>query len=94
MSSNNFIVPFMYQPYSSGGEPPEPYQVWAVNESNPENTHGFLQGYWECTHCGKGNQFRFYDEGPDYQAHCPDCQKDFMATEPEWEDEEEYEDRY
>ncbi len=40
-----------------------------------------MQGYWECTHCGEGSQFRFYDDTywPKYVAKCPNCNKEFIA---------------
>lgn len=73
-----FIVPFMYQ--SKYRPQDEPYIVYSVNEDDPEHYSGFVQGYWKCTYCGEGSQFRFYDEGPNHQAKCPKCRKEFIAV--------------
>lgn len=73
-----FLVPFMYQPAYSPDK--TPYLVYAVNQRSPEKTSGFIQGYWSCTDCGKGNQFRFYDDGPNYRAKCPECKNEFIAV--------------
>ncbi|GAB6439584.1 hypothetical protein bcgnr5369_00660 [Bacillus cereus] len=72
------LTPFMYKPRY---ETAKPYLVYSVGCNKPETTYGFMQGYWECTHCGEGNQFRFYDEDhyPNYVATCPGCKKDFIA---------------
>lgn len=45
-----------------------------------------MQGYWECTNCGEGNQFRFYDDDhhPDFLAMFPGCKKDFIAVGIKW----------
>ncbi|WP_258043912.1 hypothetical protein [Bacillus sp. ok061] len=40
-----------------------------------------MRGYWECTHCGEGNQFRFYDDRhPYFLAMCPRCKEDFIVV--------------
>lgn len=80
-----FIVPFEYFNERMSDKP---YTVYAVNEDNPEkNLGGYTQGYWKCTHCGEGSQFRFYDDGPNYQAKCPKCRKEFIAVDDtDWED--------
>ncbi|ARJ25451.1 hypothetical protein B7492_30770 (plasmid) [Bacillus mycoides] len=74
------LTPFMYKPHYS--ESAEPYLAYSVGCDKPETTSGFMQGYWECTNCGEGNQFRFYDEDyhPNYVATCPDCKRDFIAV--------------
>lgn len=80
-----FIVPFQYKSKHRPDE--EPYTVYAVNEDNPENTSGYIQGYWKCTHCGEGSQFRFYDDPPNYEAKCPKCRKEFIAVDDtDWEE--------
>lgn len=74
------LTPFMYKPHYS--ETTEPYLVYSVGCDKPETTSGFIQGYWKCTNCGEGNQFRFYDDDydPNYVATCPDCKRDFIAV--------------
>jgi hypothetical protein len=74
-----FIVPFMYQPFDRPED--EAYLVYSVNNDDPENESGYMQGYWKCTHCGEGSQFRFYDDDhhPEYEAKCPKCRKEFIA---------------
>ncbi|MBT2580219.1 hypothetical protein J7E43_23070 [Bacillus sp. ISL-8] len=75
------LTPFMYKPHYA--ETAEPYLVYSVGNDKPETTRGYvMQGYWECTHCGEGNQFRFYedDHHPDFLATCPGCKKDFIAV--------------
>jgi hypothetical protein len=81
-----FIFPFMYQPVGRPND--EPYLVYAVNEDDPENVRrSYTQGYWKCTHCEEGSQYRFYDDGPNYQAKCPKCRKEFIAIDDtDWED--------
>jgi hypothetical protein len=91
----NRIYPFIYQPPLKGQEDLEPFVVFAINHPNPEKhwEGSWLQGYWACTHCGAGHIYRFYDEAP-YEARCPSCNKDFLADEPEWaEEEDEYDAR-
>lgn len=70
------LTPFMYKPHYS--ETAEPYLVYSVGNANPETTRGYvMQGYWECTHCGEGNQFRFYDDDhhPYFQLRVLDVRK-------------------
>lgn len=73
------LTPLMYTKHY---DPNISYLVYSVGCDKPETTSGFMQGYWECTHCGKGNQFRFYDDTyhPNYEATCPDCNEDFIAV--------------
>ncbi|HFK1435645.1 TPA: hypothetical protein ACGXNJ_005839 [Bacillus cereus] len=73
------LTPFMYKPHYP--ETAEPYLVYSVGCDNPEKTSGWMQGYWKCTHCGEGSQFRFYDDTywPKYVAKCPKCDKEFIA---------------
>jgi len=52
------LTPFMYKPHGNYEE----YLVYSVNCSRPEKTTGFMQGYFKCTHCNEGSQFRFYDD--------------------------------
>lgn len=72
------LVPFQYFNERMSDKP---YTVYMINEDNP-NKSGYTQGYWECTHCGEGSQFRFYDDSnfPNYQAKCPKCRKEFIAV--------------
>lgn len=72
------LVPFQYFNERMSDKP---YTVYMINEDNP-NKSGYIQGYWKCTHCGEGSQFRFYDDSnwPNYQAKCPKCRKEFIAV--------------
>jgi len=78
------LTPFMYKPHGNYEE----YLVYSVNCSRPEKTTGFMQGYFKCTHCNEGSQFRFYDDTywPKYYTKCPKCNKEFVV-----EDDHEYE---
>ncbi|EST12027.1 hypothetical protein [Sporolactobacillus laevolacticus] len=78
----SFIVPFQYKDIYAHKE----YTVFAVNEDQPEKRSGYVQGYWRCTHCGEGNQFRLYDDAPNHIAKCPKCRKEFIAVEEIEED--------
>ncbi|MCA1064683.1 hypothetical protein QTG56_24035 (plasmid) [Rossellomorea sp. AcN35-11] len=73
------LTPFTY---TSQHDKDHSYVVYSVNCTTPETTSGYVQGYWKCTECGKGNQFRFYDDThhPNYHAKCPDCQRNFIAV--------------
>ncbi len=73
------LTPFMYSPH---WKPNEPYLVYSVNCDEPEKTSGYMQGYWKCTHCGEGHQFRFYDDrfAPKYIAKCPSCKAEFIVV--------------
>lgn len=76
MSVNTLTKVTYTPPYESA----EPYTVYAVNCKNPEKSHlGWSQGYYHCTNCGEGNQFRFYDESP-YLCKCPTCNTDFLVV--------------
>ena len=72
------LTPFMYEvPYGDHRK----YIVYSVNCSNPNKHSNFLQGYWKCTHCGEGSQFRFYEDSfdPEYYTKCPKCGKSFVV---------------
>ena len=71
------LTPFMYKPHGNY----EQYLVYSVNCSRPEKTTGFMQGYFKCTHCNEGSQFRFYDDShyPKYHTKCPKCDKEFTV---------------
>ncbi|MBT2725106.1 MULTISPECIES: hypothetical protein [unclassified Bacillus (in: firmicutes)] len=73
------LTPFMYTPRYA---PDKPFLVYSVNCDSPETTIGFIQGCWKCTHCGKGNQFRFYVNSKNrHLAKCPDCNEEFVTIE-------------
>ncbi|GAB6549268.1 hypothetical protein bcgnr5378_07760 [Bacillus cereus] len=80
------LTKFMYSPH---WDPENPYWVYSVGCTKPETTSGYIQGFWRCTHCGKGNQFRFYDDTywPNYYVNCPDCHKEFVAVEDSYDNE-------
>ncbi|MCQ6527873.1 hypothetical protein [Bacillus mycoides] len=85
------LTPFMYAPHYN---PDKPYLVYSVNCDKPETTSGYMQGYWKCTNCGEGSQFRFYDDTywPKYVAKCPKCNKEFIAIDDTAYDDADYED--
>lgn len=77
---------FMYTPHY---DKENPYLVYSVDCTTPEKRSGYMQGYWKCTHCGEGNQFRFYDDThhPLYLAKCPSCKEEFIAKDDtDWDD--------
>jgi len=82
------LTPFIYKPIHRDTEP---YLVYSVNCSNPDKYSGFLQGYWNCTHCGEGSQFRFYEDSfaPEYYTKCPKCGKSFVVIDDSIYEEEE-----
>lgn len=73
------LKPFMYKPHYA---PDKPYLVYSVDCDSPETTSGYIQGYWKCTHCEKGNQFRFYvnADQKSYLGKCPDCKREFTPV--------------